>query len=105
MHKKSRRNGYVYSGLLHPPILERSSRLPQGHVDPQSGHLMTPRPFHILLVLAMFLVWAFMLIHAVRLETRAEIMLDDEGRPIEVVWELGKGYRLPTQKEVDHAKR
>ena len=64
---------------------------------------MTPRPFHILLALAVLFVWTLMLIHAVRLETqeatRAEVKLDSDGRPVEIVWEIGKGYRLPTQEE------
>ena len=67
--------------------------------------------FLALLALAVFLVWTFMLVlvHAVRLEereaTRAEIVLDNAGRPVEIVWQIGKGYRLPTQEERDHAKR
>ena len=70
---------------------------------------MTLRPFHLLLALAVFLVWTFMLIHAVRLETqestRAEIVLDSDGRPVEIIWQIGKGYRLPTREEQEHAKR
>lgn len=70
---------------------------------------MTRRLFYPLLVLAVFLVWTFMLIHAVRLEereaTRREIVLDNTGRPVEIVWQIGKGYRLPTQEEREHGKR
>jgi hypothetical protein len=72
---------------------------------------MTPRrsTVLVLLALAVLVVWTFMLVHSVRLEereaTRAEIMLDSDGRPVEVIWQIGKGYRLPTQEERDHAKR
>lgn len=62
-----------------------------------------------------FLAWAYLLVWTVRQEirreTRAEFMLDDTGAPVEVyraiptgreyVWELGKGYREPTQEEKD----
>jgi hypothetical protein len=69
----------------------------------------TYRAALMLLGLAVFLVWTFMLVHSVRLEeraaTRAEIMLDSDGRPVEIIWQIGKGYRLPTQEEQDHAKR
>ena len=70
---------------------------------------MTRRPLFLLLALAVFLVWTFMLIHSVRLEERAavyqEIMLDDNGVPQNVIWEIGKGYRLPTLEEREDAKR
>lgn len=70
---------------------------------------MTLHPLHVLLALAVFLVWSYMLVHAVRLETqeatRSEIKLDSEGRPVSVVWQIGKGYRLPTQEEADDARR
>lgn len=62
----------------------------------------------MLLVLAVFLVWTFMLVNAVRLEeraaTRAEIVLDSDGRPVEIVWQDGK-YRLPTPEEIADGKR
>lgn len=70
---------------------------------------MTLRPFHFLLALAVFLVWSYMLVHSTRLETqeatRSEIVLDDDGRPTEIVWQEGRGYRLPTVEEADHARR
>jgi hypothetical protein len=69
----------------------------------------TYRAVLMLLALAVFLVWTFMLVHAVRLEereaTQEEIVLDSDGRPVEIIWQEGKGYRLPTQEERDHAKR
>lgn len=70
---------------------------------------MTRRTFYPLLVLSVFLVWTYVLVQAVRMETRSavyrEIMLDNNGVPVNVVWEIGKGYRLPTEEEQEHAKR
>lgn len=70
---------------------------------------MTRRPLLILLALAVFLVWTYMLVHAIRLETRAatraEIMLDSDGRPVEIIWQEGRGYRLPTEEEQEDARR
>lgn len=69
---------------------------------------MTRRSVFMLLILAVFLVWVFMLVHSVRLEERAaayrDIRLDDTGRPEEIVWEIGKGYRLPTDTERANAQ-
>lgn len=56
-----------------------------------------------------FLVWVYLLLGFVRQETREEMrrefVLDSSGAPVEVyrerVWELGKGYREPTQEEKD----
>ena len=56
-----------------------------------------------------FLVWVYLLLGFVRQETREEtrreFVLDSSGAPVEVrreyVWELGKGYREPTQEEKD----
>lgn len=50
-------------------------------------------------------VWLFMLIHFIRIEERATIsrgfVLDNAGRPVEIIWQIGKGYRLPTPEERD----
>lgn len=56
-----------------------------------------------------FLVWVYLLLGSVRQETREEMrrefVLDSSGAPVEVhrehVWELGKGFREPTQEEKD----
>ena len=62
------------------------------------------RALYALLALAVFLLWTFLLIHSVRLETRAEIVLDSDGRPVEIVWQDGK-YRLPTDDEIEEGRR
>ena len=63
----------------------------------------------MLLVLAVFLVWTYVLVHSICCETRAavysEIMLDNNGVPQNVIWEIGKGYRLPTPEETEDGKR
>lgn len=63
---------------------------------------MTRRPFFVLLGLAVFLMWAYMLVHSVRIEereaVRQEFMLDDSGRPVEVTQQVAKSYRLQRQE-------
>lgn len=72
------------------------------------GRKIDDRPFYVLLVLVTVLVWTYLLVFSVRLESREEMkkefLLDNSGAPVEVyrsgrVWELGKGYREPTQEE------
>jgi hypothetical protein len=69
----------------------------------------TYRALLALLALAVFLVWTFMFVHAVRLEERAashqEFMLDKDGQPVEVIWEIGRGVRPATPQEIEDAKR
>jgi hypothetical protein len=63
----------------------------------------------VLLALAVFLVWTFMFVHAIRLEERAashqEFMLDKDGQPVNVVWEIGRGVRPATAEEIESANR
>ena len=73
---------------------------------------MTSRAALGLLALVVFLVWTFMLVHAVRMEEHATVsrgfMIDNAGEVVQLrerVWELGKGERAPTQEEREHAER
>ena len=68
----------------------------------------------MLLALAVFLVWTYVLVGSVCREERAEIrrgwMLDNAGTPVEVlrvgyVWELGRGTRPATEEETEDTKR
>ncbi len=71
------------------------------------------RALLVLLALAVFLAWTFMLVHAVRLEEREAIeekgfMLNAAGEPVMTygrVWELGRGERPATKEESEWDER
>ena len=64
------------------------------------------RQFLILAAIFCILVWIYLLVDTVRMEERAlmsrDVVLDCTGQPVlthERVWELGRGYREPTEEE------
>jgi hypothetical protein len=51
---------------------------------------MMQRALYVLLALVVAVLWTYLLVHSVELETRQEFVLDrDTGEPVEV-WRIGK---------------